>query len=135
MAFMGLTAIGQIQEISKSMLSPNATSLGEYGEVPVSPFTGIPKIEIPLTEIEAGNHKLPISLSYHAGGVRPDQHPGWVGVGWTLNAGGCISRVVKDSIDEYCLTNKNNNLWRMNEFGYYYNYAQLDDPNWYNING
>ena len=132
---MGLTAIGQIQEISKSMLSPNATSLGEYGEVPVSPFTGIPKIEIPLTEIEAGNHKLPISLSYHAGGVRPDQHPGWVGVGWTLNAGGCISRVVKDSIDEYCLTNKNNNLWRMNEFGYYYNYAQLDDPNWYNING
>ncbi len=63
-----LNATAQIPEMPKSMLSPSAASLGEYGEVPVSPFTGIPKIEIPLTEIEAGNHKLPISLSYHAGG-------------------------------------------------------------------
>lgn len=83
------------------MLSPNTAALGEYGEVPVSIFTGIPQIEIPLYTIECGPHTLPISLSYHASGVRPDQHPGWTGLGWTLNAGGCISRVVKDSIDEY----------------------------------
>lgn len=82
-------------------ISPNATSLGEYGEVPVSPYTGLPLIQIPLHEISLSGHKIPISLSYHAGGVRPDQHPGWVGLGWSLNAGGCISRVVKDLPDEF----------------------------------
>ena len=134
MAFMGLTAIGQIPEISKSMLSPNAASLGEYGEVPVSPFTGIPKIEIPLTEIEAGNHKLPISLSYHAGGVRPDQHPGWVGLGWTLNAGGCISRVVKDSIDEYHIPAGRPTNKQIKQLGYYYSHSFLNTNDWNDFN-
>ncbi|WP_159102450.1 hypothetical protein [Bacteroides rodentium] len=34
-------AYGQIPEIPKSVLSPTAASLGLYGEVPVSHFTGI----------------------------------------------------------------------------------------------
>lgn len=96
-----LSVYAQIPKESVSMLSPNAASLGVYGEVPVSLFTGIPQIEIPLYEIKTGNHSIPITLSYHGGGVRPDQHPGWAGMGWTVTAGGCISRVVKDKIDEH----------------------------------
>ena len=41
-----------------------------------------------------------VYLTYHGSGVRPDQHPGWVGLVWNLNAGGCISRIVNGLPDE-----------------------------------
>jgi YD repeat-containing protein len=72
--------------------SPNASSLGVYGELPVSLFTGIPDISIPIYELKGNKIGLPISLSYHAGGLRPEVHPSWVGNGWSLNAGGVITR-------------------------------------------
>lgn len=116
-----LCAYAQIPTMPRSMLSPNAASLGEYGEVPVSPFTGIPQIEIPLYEIKVGDYTLPISMSYHAGGVRPDQHPGWTGLGWTLNAGGCISRVVNDMPDETNIPYDHSmNLYHVTNGGFYY---------------
>jgi hypothetical protein len=40
-------------------------------------------------------------LSYHASGVRPEQHPGWVGLNWNLNVGGTVSRTVKDIPDDW----------------------------------
>ena len=91
----------QIPEIAKSTLSPSAAALSEYGDVPVSMFTGIPKVEIPLYELKTGSHVLPISLSYHGGGVKLEQMSGWTGMGWSLQAGGCITRIVKDLPDEY----------------------------------
>ncbi|MBC7937972.1 MAG: hypothetical protein H7Y86_21705 [Rhizobacter sp.] len=72
--------------------SPNASSLGIYGELPVSYFTGVPDISIPIYEVKGNKIGLPISLSYHAGGLRPEVHPSWVGNGWSLNAGGVITR-------------------------------------------
>src|ERR1044072_7314014 len=50
--------------------SPNVASLGKYGEIPVSLYTGIPNISIPLFEIKDGSLDVPITLSYHAGGVK-----------------------------------------------------------------
>ena len=38
--------------------------------------------------------------TYHGSGVRPNQHPGWVGLEWNLNAGSCISRIVNGLPDE-----------------------------------
>jgi hypothetical protein len=72
--------------------TPNATSLGLYGEVPVSLFTGLPQIELPIYTLQDGPINVPLSLSYHASGFRPDIHPGWVGSNWALNAGGFITR-------------------------------------------
>nr|WP_315239945.1 RHS repeat domain-containing protein [uncultured Flavobacterium sp.] len=43
---------------------------------------------------------MPVTLSYHSGSVRPNQHPGWVGLGWNLNSFGTIHRNVKGLIDE-----------------------------------
>ena len=45
---------------------------------------------------------------YHASGNKPDQHPGWVGMGWTLHAGGCINRIVNGLKDEMSLYEFNN---------------------------
>lgn len=109
----------QLQFSPKNLLSPNAASLGEYGMIPVSPYTGMQNISIPIHEIEVGEHKIPITLNYHSGGVKVEQLPGWVGMGWTLNAGGCISRVVNDNTDEF-YTEDNSVL------GYFYHSDSLN---------
>ena len=71
--------------------SPDAASLGKYGEYPVDYYTGIPQINLPLYELNAGQLSLPISLSYHASGIKVDDIASSVGLGWSLNAGGCIA--------------------------------------------
>lgn len=71
--------------------SPTAASLGRYGEVPVTMYSGIPNINIPLFELESTKLSLPVSMSYQATGVKVEEIPGWVGLGWALNAGGVIT--------------------------------------------
>ena len=103
---LALSVSSQMQIPPKNVLSPNASSLGEYGVIPVSPYTGQQIISIPIHEIEVGEHKIPITLNYHSGGVRIEQLPSWVGMSWSLNAGGCISRVVNDNTDEFYTKNR-----------------------------
>ena len=55
--------------------TPNVANLGVYEEIPITPFTGTPNISIPLYELNLEGLKFPITLSYHSGSVKPDQHP------------------------------------------------------------
>lgn len=128
LSFWGnIKAYSQFQKPDVNMPSPNAASLGLYGEVPVSLYTGTPNIEIPVYTLQEGKIKIPISLSYHASGVRVNQHPGWVGLNWNLNAGGAITRVVKGAEDEFQpTTNPTSNT---NAY-YMYGYSQLNSTNW-----
>jgi YD repeat-containing protein len=80
--------------------APNATSLGKFAALPVGLYTGKPSIDIPLWEINVNGLKLPISLSYHAGGVKVEEIASWVGLGWALNAGGVITRSVVNLPDD-----------------------------------
>lgn len=80
--------------------SPNAVSFAKYGEIPVNLSTGIPNISFPLYEIRSGQISVPISLSYHAGGIKVEEFSSWVGLGWTLHAGGAIIRSVRGVPDE-----------------------------------
>ncbi|MCM1413804.1 MAG: hypothetical protein NC111_01810 [Bacteroides sp.] len=81
-------------------LSPNAKSFQRYNDIPVSLYTGTPDISIPLATVRDGSLTLPINLSYHCRGVKPDEHPGWTGLGWTLMLGGAITRSKNDIPDE-----------------------------------
>ncbi|MGP1994271.1 RHS repeat protein [Zobellia laminariae] len=72
--------------------SPEARAFEKYGNIPVSTYTGVPNIIIPLYTIKQGDITVPISLSYHASGVKVDEEASTVGLGWVLNAGGIISR-------------------------------------------
>ena len=88
------------QLVNPSPVSPNAASLGKYGEVPVGLYTGVPSIGVPVYEINSGGIKLPIGLNYHAGGIKVEEIASWVGLGWSLNAGGVITREVRGIPDE-----------------------------------
>ncbi len=80
--------------------SPNAASLGKFGANPVGYYTGVPQISIPLYEATSGDISVPVSLDYHAGGVKVEDLAPWVGTGWSLNAGGVITRTVRGSADD-----------------------------------
>ncbi len=80
--------------------SPTAYELGKYGQVPVGMFTGTPNVSIPLYTYNTRNLSVPISLSYSSNGIKVDQLSSNVGLGWSLNAGGVISRVIRDKPDE-----------------------------------
>ena len=75
--------------------SPDAAALGKYGEVPVSLYTGVPSISIPIFTLPGRAITVPLALQYHGGGVRPDQVAPWTGMNWTLNAGGVITRTCR----------------------------------------
>ncbi|WP_158829379.1 hypothetical protein [Mucilaginibacter lacusdianchii] len=79
--------------------SPEAAALGKYGEVPVSFSSGLPEIGIPLYTFNNGDITIPIKLNYHAGGIRVDDIATSVGLGWSLDAGGVITRTVQGSPD------------------------------------
>jgi hypothetical protein len=106
--FMVWTTYGQINE-GKTFIdwnnvempvSPNAASLGTYGEIQVSPATGIPNITIPIYTLQVDGVSVPISLSYHASGIQVNELATAVGLKWTLNAGGGIFRSVSGKPDE-----------------------------------
>lgn len=92
--------------------SPTAASLGKFGNIPVSLYTGTPEITIPLYRIQGRVLSLPLFLAYHASGLKVEEIPGWVGAGWSLNAGGVITRSVVDQPDDgpsgYFLTTAHN---------------------------
>lgn len=81
--------------------SPDAASLARYGEVPVDLSKGIPSISIPIYEIQSGGLKVPISLSYHASGLKVNDMASSIGTGWSLNAGGAVTRAVNGLPDDW----------------------------------
>jgi len=80
--------------------SPTASGLGKYGDYQVSKSNGTVPISIPIHTLKSKKLSLPISLSYHSGGIRVSDRAPWVGLGWSLNAGGVITRTVKGLPDE-----------------------------------
>ncbi|HEV3325691.1 MAG TPA: hypothetical protein VG052_08790, partial [Puia sp.] len=101
-----------------SIASPTAASLGKYGDIPVSYHTGIPQVSVPIYTVEAGSLKLPVSLSYHASGLKVQEAASWVGAGWSLNAGGVITRTVKGAPDDRGYSTSNVLDGHYTDFGY-----------------
>ncbi len=87
--------------LNKTYPSPDAASLGNFGLVPATPFSGQADVSIPLYELTYKNLEVPITMRYNTGGHKVDDHPGWLGLGWTLQAGGVIVRKVNGVYDEH----------------------------------
>ena len=80
--------------------SPNAAALAKYGDVPVSLSTGVPNISVPMFDIKTKRMSLFVGLSYHAGGNKVEDQASSIGLGWSLMAGGAISRSMRGLPDE-----------------------------------
>ena len=80
--------------------SPEAAAFSRYGNYQVNLFTGIPEISIPLYEIKIGELNVPVSLNYHSSGIKVNDVPSKIGLGWDLQAGGSITRKIMGRADE-----------------------------------
>jgi len=96
---------------SVPMQTPQAASLSKYVEFPVSYYNGLAQISLPIYEVVCGDISVPITLSYHGGGIRVQEEASWVGLGWTLNAGGVITHDIKGGNDEVGLNHVFNKLY------------------------
>jgi hypothetical protein len=63
-------------------------------------YTGQAPIGIPLYTVSDGKTQIPIGLNYNASGIKPNEHPGWVGQNWNLQAGGFVARKVNGLPDD-----------------------------------
>ena len=103
---LGANAQGQTSGQSLDQLktvippSPDASSLGKFADWPVSLYTGLPNIDIPIYELAGRTIKVPISIGYHASGIKVSETASSIGLGWTLNAGGVITRSVVGLADD-----------------------------------
>ena len=91
--------------------SPTATALEKYGTYQVNEFTGVPDISIPLYTVEAGGFQVPITLSYHASGNKVTDVASWAGLGWSVSAGGQLSRKSMGLPDDVTYGYLNGYLW------------------------
>ncbi|MBX2969587.1 MAG: PKD domain-containing protein [Cyclobacteriaceae bacterium] len=80
--------------------SPDASALMEYSSTPVDYHRGIPKVSIPLMELKGKRLSVSVSLNYHASGIKVQDISSSVGLGWVLNAGGVVTRLVRGLPDE-----------------------------------
>lgn len=105
--------------ITSNIQSPNTASLGTYGNIPVSLYTGTPDISVPIYQINEGSIPLDIYLAHDASGVRVNAVPGWVGQNWSLQAGGMIQRSVKGRCaDEFDVTRGSNDYYAIKQSKY-----------------
>ncbi|MCG8310277.1 MAG: RHS repeat protein [Cytophagales bacterium] len=81
--------------------SPEASALMEYVSVPVNLYSGIPEIDLQLYNFKTPVIDLPITISYHASGIKVQEIASNLGLGWVLNCGGAITRVVRGLPDEH----------------------------------
>jgi YD repeat-containing protein len=80
--------------------SPDVAALGKYGIQPVTLYSGMANVSVPITEIKTTKLSLPISLNYNYNGYKPSEVASSIGLGWSLQAGGVITRIVKGKADD-----------------------------------
>lgn len=83
-----------------SVSSPEAAALMKFVETPVSYFNGIPDVSIPLHEINEKGMNVPVTLKYHSNGLKVTEEASWVGLSWSLEAGGMIAHIPMGRHDE-----------------------------------
>ncbi|WP_454881513.1 hypothetical protein [Sphingobacterium detergens] len=80
-----------IKQYIPTVLSPDIGTLSKFIDIPVSHYTGVPDVNIPIHTVRLGKYlALPITLRYHMSGIKVDELASSVGLGWNLDAGGAI---------------------------------------------
>lgn len=93
-----------IDAFEKIPKTPSVASFAKMKEFPVNLNSGLIDVSIPLYTIRTGSIELPIYLSYAGGGIRVNELASRVGMGWSLNAGGVITKQINGLDDMYAET-------------------------------
>jgi hypothetical protein len=106
----------------------------KFEEVPVSNYTGIPDISIPLfsSSSHSKDINLDLVLKYHPSGIGANERASDVGLGWSLFGGGTISRTVRGLPDEILVMDDSNKAGKVgiyntsipNHNNYFYQHMQ-----------
>ena len=117
------TSSGPITDLTLTDIIPPAPAAMEIAKgvaYPVDLSSGLLNIEIPLYEVVSGDIRIPITLSYHASGLKPGiRSRSWLPQGWSLSAGPSLTRVIHGGPDEYV---------------YNASIAAEQSPTWYQLN-
>jgi len=98
--------------------SPGANHQGQSHSVDL--FTGKINVNIPLYQFIGREMDLPLSLSYLTDGVRVEEIAGSAGLGWDLNFGGRVTRIINRAPDgpcHYCLYQDDKDIYLVNAPG------------------
>ncbi|KMQ67729.1 hypothetical protein ACM39_12885 [Chryseobacterium sp. FH2] len=81
---------------------PSVSSLATYTDAPVSLATGVPDVNFPLLGLSSNDKNIAanLSLQYHPLNMDTTEAGSEVGIGWSMFAGGVISREIVDELDE-----------------------------------
>lgn len=105
--------------------TPTAASMMNFEELPIDYYTGQPDISIPVFSKKV--HKdlgFNLALRYSTQGLKVNSRSSWVGTGWSLDAGGAISRTVRGYVDE----DPDWTSYGVLQNDDYWNYRSLDIP-------
>ena len=64
-------------------------------QMPANYNNGTLDVQVPIYQFTYAGFTLPVGLSYNTSGIKVDDEPTIAGLGWRLNAGGSIVRVVR----------------------------------------
>ncbi len=117
-SFAQLTVVNEPQTPSVQ-----AAEMTKYGKQDVNLYTGELSLNIPIYTYRDDDFTIPVSLSYSYNGLKVNQQAGYVGLGWTLNFGGYITRQVRGIPDEErsSMTISQDGYASVDLYGYNYN--------------
>lgn len=80
--------------------TPEMSAIKQIALSSVNYSTGCMDIRIPLFDIECGDLKLPIYLSYNSSGIKVNEPCSWVGQNWSLHAEPMVTRFPRGHADD-----------------------------------
>lgn len=112
--------------------SPEVLAFERYGEYCVGEYTGNPQIAIPIYDIKSRDIEIPINLTYQGSGIKVEEEATWVGLGWNLSIGGCISRIPSGGVETNSMAGTYAEIEeKLNRHPYdYYNYQYYWTWDW-----
>lgn len=136
--FQSARAQNTTDDISKAYYtSPEVSNLGKYGQIPVDLYNGTYNLSIPLYEIKERGVSVPITISYNSGGNKVGIAPTMTGIGWSISAGGAISRTINGAPDESIgayleyVNDNEHHIYNILPKGYWHARNRLASSNWY----
>ncbi len=80
--------------------SPSIGSLQRISDMPEGHYNGRSNLPIELTVVDSDIEAISVEIIYSSNGIMVNEVAGDVGLGWSLNVGGSISRVINQRPDE-----------------------------------